>query len=446
MVAFKVKFGEEQVKIKPEEVSSEVLKYLKEIASEYLNSPITKAVITIPAYFSNAQRTATRKAAKLAGLSVVKFVTEPVAGALHYVRDKNIQGKLLVVDFGGGTLDVSIIEANGNEFDVVGVSGDTTLGGRNIDRVLLHFFNKAEHTDQDSPKYIRRIRRLEEQCISLKEQLSVTERFTKILDCYNGEEDLNLTLDRSTFEQLNNYIFERITSIVQFSLRDVKCSTEEINKVILVGGSTRIPKIRNSLEQLFGKDKICTDLNPDEAVAAGAAISAALLSNNLENTNQFKVTEVTPLSLGWAEFGTLMVFSIKRNMKLPTTVISEASTVHDFQESAKFTVYEGERKDTSFNNRLGEFCISDLPKKPAGEVTFQIVFNLDEDGILTVTANETTTGKSNQLVVTMSEFRLSETQISYHLEQAEREKKADNLHELFVRMAHCSIFTKNDDL
>lgn len=434
LAVFTVEIGGQKVLKLPEEISAEVLKYLKDCATEFLGEPVTEAVISVPAYFSNAQRKATRKAAELAGLIVPKLITEPVAGALHYVTDKELNAIVLVFDFGGGTLDVSLIEVNNNKFEVKAVAGDTTLGGRNIDKELFKHFYKPLKNVENSRNVLRKIRRLEEECISLKENLSGTNTFSKVLDSYDGNEDLVLALDREKFEVINCDIFQRAMDITKFLLRDADYQITDIEKVILVGGTTRIPKVREMLEAVFGPGKVSTDLNPDEAVAAGAAITAATMKATSAPMEKFKVSEVTPLSLGVEISGALMGFTIRRNTKLPATGTLDVCTARDNQECAQFKIFEGERKITRYNNELGIFYISDLPLKPAGEVTFKVIFNLDEDGILTVSATENSTGNSNKLVVTMGEFRLSEKQINYQIEAADQENCQDDLLDLFFRL------------
>lgn len=451
MAAYEVEISGERVMKKPEEISAEVLKYLVKYAKEYLAEDVKEAVISVPAYFSGAQRKATMTAAELAGLKVSRLISEPVAGALHYVSDKQIKAKILVFDFGGGTLDVSLIEVKDQSFEVKAVAGDTMLGGRNIDEKLFkHFYVPA--TNNIDKNVLRSIRRLEQGCISMKEYLTINNEFTKVIDCYDGDFDLELTLDRKKFEELNQDIFQKTIDIVNHCLTNANWKKEDIQQVILVGGSTRIPKMRSLLQELFGASKIKTDLNPDEAVAAGACLQAAILSKGYPSLEKYKIREVTSLSLGLSGYGNLTTFVIPKNSRLPAFGSLNRVTVYNNQKRVAFHISEGERKNSEYNNELGSFTISDLPRKKAGDVTFTVKFSLDEDGILTVSATEKSTGKNNSLTVTMGEFRLSEHQISYSIEDSVRQKEEDDLFEKFILKRNSLIeqcngweYKNNDD-
>ncbi|KAG5883021.1 hypothetical protein JTB14_020126 [Gonioctena quinquepunctata] len=392
---FQLKIQDEYVRKAPEDVSAEILKYLKTTASEYLGKDVEEAVISIPAYFSNAQRKATKKAAELAGLKLLKFITEPSAGALHYKQKKNADSKLLVFDW---------------------------RGGRNIDHVLFdHFYRPV---DRNSKKFTRR---LQHKCEQLKRDLSILRESTIYLECYDGANDLELSVTRDEFEDLAKDIFQRAIDIVEHGIADTGWKISQVYEVILVGGSTRIPKIRNLLEMLFGKEKLRTDLNPDEAVALGACIRAAMLEKEFKNTEKFKITEVTPLSLGLGGNGNLMVTVIKRNTSLPTTSSVSRVTINNDQESVSFEIFEGERRNTNNNNKLGTLVLRGLPCKRAGDVEFSVTFNLDEDGILTVTAIEKSSGNHNKLVVTLGEFRLSKRKVKLCVKEAAKHKYEDDV-------------------
>ncbi|XP_018563995.1 heat shock 70 kDa protein [Anoplophora glabripennis] len=433
--AFEIEVSGETVIKKPEEVSAEVLKYLRRTACEYLGEDITKAVISVPAYFSNAQRKATKAAAELAGLTVLKLITEPTAAAVHYVSDKlRTNSNVLVFDFGGGTLDVSLIKVNRNVFEVRAVYGDTLLGGRNFDEALFeHFYKDFLDMNNDNFAGKKFRRRLSCMCANLKKKLSTNEEFTLFLDRYDGNSDLSIFMKRAKFEEINECIFQRALDVVKLCLEDSDLKKSDIDEVILVGGSTRIPKIRESLNDYFGSEKIKTDLNPDEAVAAGASIHAAFLLGDCQNLEKYRVTEVTPMSLGVNETGNLMNFCIPKNSRLPIEVSSNLVTSFNNQSIITFSIYEGERKNTIYNNKLGEFSITNIPKKRAGDVEFSVHFHLDEDGILTITAREKSTGRNNKLVVTMGQFRLSERKIKLSLEDARKHKIQDDVFENFVR-------------
>ncbi|KAG5863212.1 hypothetical protein JTB14_028211 [Gonioctena quinquepunctata] len=421
---FQLRIRSEFIRKTPEEVSAEILKYLKTTATEYLGKYVKEAVISIPAYFSNAQRKATKKAADLAGLKLLKFITEPCAGALHYKQGKIRDSKLLVFDWGGGTLDVSLIQVKNKIFEVKSVYGDTLLGGRNIDHVIFDYFHRP--IDSISKKFIRRLQR---KCEKLKRDLSTLSQSTIYLECYDGANDLKLSLTRNEFVDLTEDIFQRAINIVEYGIADTGWKISQVYEVILVGGSTRIPKIRNLLERVFGKEKLKTDLNPDEAVALGACIQAAMLKDEFADAEKFKITEVTPLSLGLGH--TLMTTVIERNTSLPTKSSVRRQTRHNNQESVVFQIYEGERKNTIYNNKLGELRLTGLPHDRAGDVEFSVTFNLDEDGILTVTAIELSTGNRNKLVVTLGEFRLSERKVKLSVEDAAKHKYEDDVFEAY---------------
>ncbi|XP_018564739.1 heat shock 70 kDa protein-like [Anoplophora glabripennis] len=433
-VAFEIEISNKKIIKKPEEVSAEVLKYLKKTACNYLGENVTKAVISVPAYFSNAQRKATKQAAELAGLSILKLVTEPTAAAIHYVSDKHrINSNILVFDFGGGTLDVSLIKVTNNVFEVKSVYGDTLLGGRDFDNILFtHFYKKICKNDRETFKTDRFKRKLQNICANLKKNLSVKEEFTCLMDKYDGNSDVHISMTRTKFEKLCNSTFRRITKVLKLSLEDSGLSESDISEIVLVGGSTRIPKIKDILASCFGPNKIKTDLNPDEAVAAGASIQAALLLRDHVELEKYKVTEVTPMSLGIEVFGNRMCFLIPRNSPLPSGKVQEIITCSNHQNSIVFCIYEGERKNISYNNKLGEFTVMGLPKKRAGDVKLSVDFYLDEDGILDVRATEMSTGKSNRLVVTMDQFRLSDRKIKFSLEDAKKHKIEDDVFEEFM--------------
>ncbi|KAG5868447.1 hypothetical protein JTB14_032563 [Gonioctena quinquepunctata] len=263
----------------PEEVSAEILKYLKNMAVAYLGEDVEEAVVSIPAYFSNAQRKATKRAAEIAGLQLSKFITEPSAGALHYKQDKNTDSKLLVFDWGGGTLDVSLIQVKNKMFEVKSVYGDTLLGGRDVDQKLFeHFYKPVDE------KFNRRLQR---KCEDLKKQLSTLDEFTVTIECYDGTNDMELYLTKKNLKPSMG-LFQKAIDIVDYGLSDAGWKKSDVSEVVLVGGSTRMPKIRDLLQTFFGKSKIKTDLNPDEAVAIGACLQAAMLKNELQMPSSIK--------------------------------------------------------------------------------------------------------------------------------------------------------------
>ncbi|KAJ8924976.1 hypothetical protein NQ315_001141 [Exocentrus adspersus] len=432
--AYEIDIENEKIIKKPEDVSAEVLKYLKSTADTFLGVDVTDAVISIPAYFSNAQRSATKAAAKLAGLKVLKLITEPTAAAIHYVSEKNKQNSnILVFDFGGGTLDVSVIKVTNQVFQVKAVSGDTLLGGRNFDEVLFNYFYKSICDLGKENLTDRRLRRrLNTMCTKVKEKLSTVTEYPLILDRYDGVSDLNIPMTKELFEELNKDIFVRVMDSVDSCIQDSGLSKTDINEVVLVGGSTRIKKIYDLLAAHFGVEKLKRDLHPDEAVAAGASIHASVILSENQDLDKFKVTEVTPISLGVRSDKNLMAVLIPRNSPLPAEATKVFTTGLNDQDRIPFAIYEGERKNTDYNNKLGECIITGIPKKCAGDVKCTVHVKLDEDGILNLNVVEESTGKTNKLLLNMDEVRLSEKKIKFSVEDAQRHRREDDVFEKFV--------------
>ncbi|XP_030756927.1 heat shock 70 kDa protein-like isoform X2 [Sitophilus oryzae] len=401
----------------PEQVSSEILKYLRESASEYLGAEVTEAVISVPAHFSNAQRAATKAAAELAGLKVLKLISEPVAGAVYYMKEKHdIEGTLLVFDMGGGTSDVSIIKASKEKFEVLSVEGDTFLGGRDYDNVLLDYFI-TKITELFGQRYVtpRLTRSLKEKCVVLKEKLSTQNEHSLILDCIrNVNDDFHISLTRNEYDQLTNALTARALNLVQKCLAGVGLSKGDINEVILVGGMTRMPKIREDLRIFFGDKDPKTDANPDEAVALGAAIQASVLKHNFKELEKYIVAEVTPLSLGIKVSWGLMCVAIEKNTPLPAKGCLRICTLGNDQKSIQSVIFEGERKNCAFNTLLGEITIDNLPK-----------------GKAEVEKRETSTNQKKKLTVTLENYRLCQKKISDIIEDAEKNRDDDILFEKY---------------
>ncbi|KAJ8930368.1 hypothetical protein NQ314_016832 [Rhamnusium bicolor] len=400
--AYEVSISDKNVIISPEEVSAEVLKYLKKIIRK---------------------RKATIRAAELAGLTVLKLITEPTAAAVHYISEKEKNNaNVLVFDFGGGTLDVSIIKVSDKQFEVKAVYGDTFLGGRNFDELLFnHFYHK--YLENQNVKESRKrifLRRLRIACVELKKKLSTSlEARLLIPSCFGGDEEILLTITKAEFEELASDIFERALEIVKLCLYDSGTSKSEIDEVVLVGGTTRIPKLK-------------TDVHPDEAVAAGASLQAALLKENLDDLEKYKITEVTPLSLGIETTHKFMDIFIPKNSPLPFKATKRKTTTENEQDAVRITIFEGERKNVTYNNLLGEFIINGFPPRRAGDVEYNINFELDEDGVLNVTASEESTGIYNKLAVTMGQFRLSERKIKISIEEAKKHELEDDVFQKFT--------------
>ncbi|ENN73770.1 hypothetical protein YQE_09628, partial [Dendroctonus ponderosae] len=435
------------VRKSPEEICSEILKNMKESASEYLGTPVTEAVISVPAYFSNAQRKATKAAAELSGLTVLKLITEPVAAAIHYAQDRlNTNSTLLVFDFGGGTLDVSIIKVDGSMFAVKSIEGDSFFGGRDFDQMLLNSFKSAIQERLSVNVFDGRLlRRIQRMCEDLKKSLSFRAAHSIELYCLGEDANsLKLTMNRQQFDTLIGDSVERALGIMTKCLKGAGLTKENITDVLLVGGSTRIPKIREKLTSLFGVNKIRTNLNPDQAVALGAGIQAAIFKKEFKKLEKYEITEITPLSLGLRLEDDLMAILIDKNSSIPKRSNPNICyTVENNQKVASFNIYEGERKNIKYNNLLGSFTIDNLPSGKAGDIKFEVVFHLDEDGILEVSARETSTGKHNKLIVTLGEFRLCDHEIRQCIENAEQNKKDDELFDKYqnkIQVPNALIF------
>ncbi|XP_066257277.1 heat shock 70 kDa protein cognate 4-like [Euwallacea similis] len=447
--AFKIKKGEnDDVEIQlrhnkattrktPEEVSSEVLKYLKNCASKYLGGEITEAVISVPAYFSNAQRRATKRAAELADLKVLKLVTEPVAAAIHYVQDRlDTAAILLVFDFGGGTLDVSIIDIDEKKFCVKSVEGNTHLGGRDIDDVIFDYFQsdvlKKLKSVPVNAGYLRRIRKLS---TKMKIRLSTLKEFSFGLDYIAGPStlDLMLSMTRDQLEHAIRHFLIQAQDLIEKCLKGAGLAKEDITDVLLVGGSSRIPKVQEMIRTYFDKSQIHTDIMLDEAVALGASLQAAVLQKKHEELEKYQITEITPLDLGIAQDMNLMLSLIKKNSPIPVTSEPYFLTTNgNNQKYAVVEIYEGQRANCKFNNLLGTFVVNNLPPATAGDVVCKIMFKIDKDGILEVEAKKFSGETANKLVITLSEFRLCDWKIRDAEEEAEAYKEEDELFKKFV--------------
>ncbi|XP_076272809.1 chaperone protein DnaK-like [Rhynchophorus ferrugineus] len=416
----------------PEEVSSEVLKYLKESANVYLGTEIKEAVISIPAHFSNSQRRATRKAAELAGLKVLRLITEPVAGALFYIRGgTKVDGKVLVYDFGGGTFDVSIIDVKDKEINVLNVEGETFLGGRDMDQLLVeHFMELLKKKYGDRILTSKLMRRLKEKCIVLKEKLSIQDFYYITLECVDGnDEDFTLRMSRTRYEEIIADLVEKSMIKVKKCIGDLNIPPKDITNVLLIGGVTRTPMIQQKLSRYFGSNKLKSDVNPDEAVALGAAYQAALLTGQCNEIRQ--ITEVTPLSLGVTVSNGLVLKVIEKGTKLPTEKYQTIRTLFNNQSSMKIEISEGERKNRIYNNVLDEFDCIDLPEGKAGDVQITVTFILDNDGILKVEAEVLATGKKKKVNIELQEPQVRQSDIKRSIEDAEKNKKDDDLFEAF---------------
>ena len=413
-----------------EEISAMVLMKMKDIASTYLKKDVKDAVITVPAYFNDSQRQATKDAGRIAGLNVLRIINEPTAAAVAYgLNNKdNNERYVLVFDLGGGTFDVSILILNEEVFEVRATCGDTHLGGEDFDNRLVNYCAKKfkENTGIDISGNQKAKRRLKLECEKAKRNLSTAIEAHIEIENLANEESLSITVSRSDFENMCQDLFNKCIEPIKKSLSDAKITKDKISEVVLVGGSTRIPKICEIVENFFDGKSLNKNINADEAVAYGATYEAAVIMDlEDEGLEKLVLLDVTPLSLGVEIEGERMSVIIPRNKPIPIKKTNNYVTTCDFQEEAEICVYQGEREFITDNVKLGEFTVKNIRKAPAGNVHFDITFEVDYNSILKVTAQEVGSNNKKDLVIKSDKGRLSDEEIERIVEDAKQYKEMD---------------------
>ncbi|KAK5070744.1 Heat shock protein ssb1 [Lithohypha guttulata] len=427
-----VEYLKETKTFSPQEISSMVLTKMKEVAETKLGKKVEKAVVTVPAYFNDNQRQATKDAGAIAGLNVLRIINEPTAAAIAYGLGSGKQEKernVMIYDLGGGTFDVSLLNIQGGVFTVKATAGDTHLGGQDFDTNLLDHFKKefSRKTKKDMSGDARALRRLRTACERAKRTLSSATQTTVEIDSLFDGEDFNAQITRARFEDLNAKAFNGTIDPVAQVLKDAGIEKKAVDEIVLVGGSTRIPRIQKLLSDFFDGKKLEKSINPDEAVAYGAAVQAGILSGKATSadTADLLLLDVVPLSLGVAMEGNIFASVVPRGTTVPTLKRRTFTTVVDGQQTVQFPVYQGERTNCEDNTSLGEFTLSPIPPMKAGDAALEVVFEVDVNGILKVTATEKSSGRSANITISNSVGKLSTSEIEKMVDDAAKFKTTD---------------------
>ena len=425
-----VNYKKQIEKYPPEVISSMILTKIKNISEEFLGKEIKKAIITVPAYFNESQREATRDAGKIAGLDVLKIINEPTAAALAYgVNDdkKKKKKNLFIFDLGGGTFDVSILTVEDSKYEVKATNGDTHLGGEDFDNLLIKLCIEEfkNNTGIDINSNQKALRRLKIYCEKVKRDLSSSSQVDIDIDALADGEDFTTTITRANFEHICQDMFNKCIPPMEEALKDAQMKKDDIDDVILIGGSSRIPKIQEIVKMFFNRKELCKSIHPDEAVALGAAIQATLYNDEIDDKKKIQIFDINPLSLGVNLKGDRMNFYIPKGMKIPTKVQKVQKTARDNQQIIAFKIYQGERQFCKDNTYLGEIRINGLRAAPKGEVKFKITMELDENSILKVNAKEINGEHEKDLNIQNFNDRLTKEEIERFLKEEEKFKEED---------------------